>query len=506
MNELILQGGGRPFYTDDFATIQDAFNAIQDMLGKSAGNCVLSGCEYSEELNDDKTTYTVNVTEGYVLIDNKIRKVNAATFETVNMEVDYPLFIIPSDTESAQKVMYKDGSIVSRTMNHLASVVTKSIGYTAPSFITLSGRNRASDPHPTRFTNFYDQYKGINQKADKTEVNGKASIINLAEYKTTGSKIPTFKAVFVHNNDLVHFRTITIPSSDDVKFGGLAEGTYYIFCIKHKYESNSNGIGTDFLLYDVFGRYVNYYDTSNVLECILEVFGELTATSQHDGLMTKEQVQSLGGKADKSYVDLMLSNKPNKDESYTKQEVNNLLATKVDEETFNNDKDILWGEIKMFSGESIPKNYHLCNGEFLDIPSEPSDPYYDLFQVIGNKFNPDDTPTGKFALPDLSGRFIVGRGKSDKVFAFRTSGGSSEVTLTEAQMPKHKHLTFAEDDVTGISGFGSDNGMSNYTEMEKGASGSGAGGTCQSGAAGNGQAHDNLPPYYVLAYIIRVSK
>ena len=121
---------------------------------------------------------------------------------------------------------------------------------------------------------------------------------------------------------------------------------------------------------------------------------------------------------------------------------------------------------------------------------------------------------GLNSTPNLQDRFIVGAGLT---YNPRTIGGASSVTLTTAQMPSHSHsfsdgyytekilgtvdtfggVTFGNDlipgsgTVKGSSGNDDDN-IYIYTRSQTTAS------------AGSGQAHENRPPYYALAFIMRV--
>ena len=127
---------------------------------------------------------------------------------------------------------------------------------------------------------------------------------------------------------------------------------------------------------------------------------------------------------------------------------------------------------------------------------------------------------------DLRDKFIVGAGGSYGVGA---TGGAASVTLTEAQLPAHTH-----DDGTlaAASAGGHDhtplNGNSFLTNTTFGAEGSfnyGSGAfvatgtvtrtssvgdhthdiTGSTGSTGSGDAVDTLPPYYALAYIMKVA-
>lgn len=108
----------------------------------------------------------------------------------------------------------------------------------------------------------------------------------------------------------------------------------------------------------------------------------------------------------------------------------------------------------------------------------------------------DNIPTG-WALcdgedgrPDLQDRFVLGAGTSHAV---GETGGAEEVTLTVAQMPSHYHsFTGTTQQKTGTFSSGS-------TSVRYG---SGDKGTNYSGSS---RPHPNMPPYYTLCYIIKIS-
>ena len=99
-----------------------------------------------------------------------------------------------------------------------------------------------------------------------------------------------------------------------------------------------------------------------------------------------------------------------------------------------------------------------------------------------------------FNVPDLSGRFIVGLGGVDRdgnPYALANQGGLNEVTLTVDEIPSHHHgvgRTNTQD--TSATGTGFDQSPDNSI-------------LTNTTATGGGQAHENRPPYYALAWIIR---
>lgn len=105
---------------------------------------------------------------------------------------------------------------------------------------------------------------------------------------------------------------------------------------------------------------------------------------------------------------------------------------------------------------------------------------------------------GTNGTPDLRDRFVLGAGVTHVV---GESGGSEEVTLTVGQMPPHRHITYVARD----SGSASSNKDCINAQILKG--------TNQwytdsnnpvTGSSGSSQPHDNMPPYYTLAYIMKL--
>lgn len=93
------------------------------------------------------------------------------------------------------------------------------------------------------------------------------------------------------------------------------------------------------------------------------------------------------------------------------------------------------GEIRIMTGNVVPNNWALCNGQSLLIMQYPK-----LYSIIGTMYGGDGMTT--FALPNLQGRtpIGVGRGRNLTPRPFGESGGAQTVTLTVDQLPMHNHI------------------------------------------------------------------
>ena len=143
------------------------------------------------------------------------------------------------------------------------------------------------------------------------------------------------------------------------------------------------------------------------------------------------------------------------------------------------------GLIAMWSGShtAVPTGWTLCNG----------------------------TTVNGLVTPDLRGRFIVGYSGSGDYSSVGNRGGADKVSLSPEQLPKHRHYFkdyyFAEKHTI----FADNEDGSDYLDRE----------VCGSNATdkgnrflffmnhytyeqGEGQAHENRPLYYTLAYIIKL--
>lgn len=153
------------------------------------------------------------------------------------------------------------------------------------------------------------------------------------------------------------------------------------------------------------------------------------------------------------------------------------------------------GAIIAFAGANAPTGWVLCNGGLYDRTA-----FAKLFQVLGTSHG--TTSSSNFRVPDLRDRFIAGAGQS---YSLGVTGGAAQVTLGINQIPAHTH------DVTGKAGDAQRNGVGLY------ASNVGAGSlwqvlsTSENGSVsglvtkptGQGDAHENRPPYMALTYIIK---
>ena len=141
------------------------------------------------------------------------------------------------------------------------------------------------------------------------------------------------------------------------------------------------------------------------------------------------------------------------------------------------------GTIQMWATATPPTGWIICNGATFS-----SSTYPDLATVLGST-----------TLPNFNGRMPLGVGQSNENGAtnhtLKQTGGEETHQLTTNEMPSHSHdvtVTFREGNENG--------GGSNYSDLNGGSSSSK---TFSSSSVGNDQAHNNMPPFYSLYFIIK---
>ena len=142
------------------------------------------------------------------------------------------------------------------------------------------------------------------------------------------------------------------------------------------------------------------------------------------------------------------------------------------------------------SQENIPSNWKICDGSAIS-----RETYAELFNIIGTSYGAGDGST-TFNLPDKRGRISVGLDSSQTEFnTIGKKGGENKHTLTPSELPSHSHT------VKGTVGSGG------YAEGVSFGNSPTPGYTSWVGmsAVGGGQPHNNLQPYEIDVWIIKVS-
>ena len=93
------------------------------------------------------------------------------------------------------------------------------------------------------------------------------------------------------------------------------------------------------------------------------------------------------------------------------------------------------GEVCTFTYDFCPRGYLEANGQTLQINQ-----YQALYSLLSNRFGGNGTTT--FALPDIKGRAVIGKGKPTNdptTYLFGYPYGNFATQLTSTQLPSHSH-------------------------------------------------------------------
>lgn len=166
------------------------------------------------------------------------------------------------------------------------------------------------------------------------------------------------------------------------------------------------------------------------------------------------------------------------------------------------------GQIMMFGGNFAPRGWALCDGQLLAISQNSA-----LFSILGTTYGGDGRTT--FGLPDLRGRVPLhpGSGPGLSPRQLGQKGGTEDTTLSVGQLPAHGHTVA----VPGTSAAGNTASPAD-AQMAAIQAGKGKkvpespynqGGPAdagmlpfQTGDTGSNAAHDNMPPFQGVNFII----
>jgi microcystin-dependent protein len=154
-------------------------------------------------------------------------------------------------------------------------------------------------------------------------------------------------------------------------------------------------------------------------------------------------------------------------------------------------RDMLWrylnegtvcmiGAILPFATAAMPDNALACDGATYN-----REDYPELYSVLDAAYIID---ADKFSVPDMQNAAVVGAGD---VWLVGDSGGEIEHTLTTAEMPTHSHTYVPPVFNVDIEAPGAPDPIA-----------AGIGLPTNTGDAGGGNPHNNMPPYVALRYCI----
>lgn len=387
---------------------------------------------------------TISVSDGYVYIGGKVRQVSAVSGLSASN-----LYIVPAQ-RNGESIPYADGNNSNQYIEYYAEIQNASS--VSGEYIAYDSSSNTFPNLATVFFNYYAVCKRI----------GNQSIDNLAIQQTLSVA-----------KSLIASQGLSFDSTNTK----IYKDNNSIFC----------QVGDYYFVFDSNGAISIKTD-----EGVLLSFSETTGS----GWVTFGSVKVT-----------------------QRLETNKLYIDGIDIEN----KLVPLGMIHIWAGsaDKLPENYLLCNGQAINQSDYP-----ELYSVIGSTFNVAANSNGEkwsapssgmFRLPDLQGRFIVGYSSSNNDYrSIANTGGETKHALSQGEMPSHTHLV---QDYYGVESsktageyknknklyggyklldstyYGIKNGDEDNDSMLYS--------THNTGFEGNGDAHENRPPYYVLAYIMR---
>jgi microcystin-dependent protein len=178
----------------------------------------------------------------------------------------------------------------------------------------------------------------------------------------------------------------------------------------------------------------------------------------------------------------------------------------------HNTRHVPAGAVQPFAGTVTPAGWLMCDGDSYNINEYPK-----LYEVIGTTYGGGE---GDFNVPDMRSRFPLASGPgneedlSERVLA--ATGGAETHTLTTSEMPSHNH-----GGSTGNNGAhyhtskfpGSQEAAVSLTTTSVAENDLGSASNVDTSSVGDhnhiissqggGGAHNNMPPFMVLNYIIK---
>lgn len=166
------------------------------------------------------------------------------------------------------------------------------------------------------------------------------------------------------------------------------------------------------------------------------------------------------------------------------------------------------GEVILFAGNFAPRGWALCNGQLLSVSQNQA-----LFSILGTTYGGDGRTT--FGLPDLRGRVAISQGTGPGLSTRKLGAraGTETVTLNHLEIPSHSHLAQATIKTPCFAGNGNedtpagnflanDSGRPKEFNATAGSYMAPFNNAVSIGNTGGSQAHNNMPPYLTMHYII----
>jgi microcystin-dependent protein len=163
--------------------------------------------------------------------------------------------------------------------------------------------------------------------------------------------------------------------------------------------------------------------------------------------------------------------------------------------------DPFLGMIVGFGGNFAPRGWAFCEGQLLSINENTA-----LFSILGTTYGGDGRTT--FALPDLRGRQAIqqGNGPGLPSHSLGQKGGRASITLTQAEMPAHTHVTTIHAETAAAAQNNPQGRMLAggpfYADVVAAEDRTLAPQTVNVANTGSGQQFDSMNPYLAINFII----